>query len=56
MGSLWAEDAARIVVVVHGYGEHVGRYDRVADSLVARGSTVVGPNHVGNGQPRASGR
>src|SRR3954470_2628953 len=44
-----AEDAARLVVLVHGYGEHIGRYEHVARTLAARGSTVVGPDHVGHG-------
>jgi alpha-beta hydrolase superfamily lysophospholipase len=44
-----AGDARRLVVLVHGYGEHVGRYEHVAQALVARGATVVGPDHVGHG-------
>jgi alpha-beta hydrolase superfamily lysophospholipase len=45
-----ADDPARLVVLVHGYGEHCGRYDHVAAALVARGATVVGPDHVGHGR------
>ena len=45
-----AEDPQRLVVLVHGYGEHIGRYAHVAEALVARGSSVVGPDHVGHGQ------
>jgi alpha-beta hydrolase superfamily lysophospholipase len=45
-----ADNPARLVVLVHGYGEHVGRYEHVAQALVARGSTVVGPDHVGHGE------
>jgi alpha-beta hydrolase superfamily lysophospholipase len=45
-----AAEPARVVVIVHGYGEHIGRYEHVAESLVARGSTVVGPDHVGHGR------
>jgi alpha-beta hydrolase superfamily lysophospholipase len=45
-----AEDAARLVVLVHGYGEHIGRYEHVARALVARGSSVVGPDHAGHGR------
>jgi alpha-beta hydrolase superfamily lysophospholipase len=45
-----ADDPARLVVLVHGYGEHVGRYEHVAQALVARGATVVGPDHVGHGR------
>ena len=45
-----AEAPARLVVLVHGYGEHIGRYEHVAQALVARGSAVVGPDHVGHGR------
>jgi alpha-beta hydrolase superfamily lysophospholipase len=45
-----ADDPARLVVLVHGYGEHIGRYAHVAEALVARGSAVVGPDHVGHGR------
>ncbi|HEY6761120.1 MAG TPA: lysophospholipase [Baekduia sp.] len=45
-----AGDAARLVVLVHGYGEHMGRYEHVAQALVARGSAVAGPDHVGHGR------
>jgi alpha-beta hydrolase superfamily lysophospholipase len=44
-----AEDPARVVVLVHGYGEHIGRYEHVAEALRAHGYTVVGPDHVGHG-------
>jgi alpha-beta hydrolase superfamily lysophospholipase len=43
------EDPARLVVLVHGYGEHIGRYAHVAQALNERGSAVVGPDHVGHG-------
>jgi alpha-beta hydrolase superfamily lysophospholipase len=43
------EDPARLVVLVHGYGEHIGRYDHVAAALNAGGSAVVGPDHAGPG-------
>jgi len=45
-----AEHPARLVVLVHGYGEHIGRYDHVARALAARGAAVVGPDHVGHGR------
>lgn len=45
-----ASDPRRLVVLVHGYGEHVGRYDHVARALAARGAEVVGPDHVGHGR------
>src|SRR5919199_1222402 len=47
----WPADAPpRLVVLVHGYGEHIGRYEHLAEALVARGSTVVGPDHIGHGR------
>src|ERR671932_2508265 len=45
-----AADPRRLIVLVHGYGEHVGRYEHVAEVLVARRSAVVGPDHVGHGR------
>src|SRR5919202_1791420 len=45
-----AADPRCLVVLVHGYGEHIGRYAHVAQALAARGSTVVGPDHVGHGR------
>jgi alpha-beta hydrolase superfamily lysophospholipase len=44
------DDPARLVVLVHGYGEHIGRYEHVGAALAARGSAVVGPDHVGHGR------
>src|SRR4051812_33460960 len=44
------QDPARLVVLVHGYGEHIGRYEHVAQALNAAGSAVVGPDHVGHGR------
>jgi alpha-beta hydrolase superfamily lysophospholipase len=44
-----ATEVARLVVLLHGYAEHMGRYEHVAQALVARGSAVVGPDHVGHG-------
>ena len=45
-----ADDPSRLVVLVHGYGEHIGRYEHLAQALTARGSTVVGPDHIGHGR------
>lgn len=45
-----AEDPQRILVIAHGYGEHVGRYEHVAEALVQRGGLVVGPDHLGHGR------
>jgi alpha-beta hydrolase superfamily lysophospholipase len=38
------------VVVAHGGAEHVGRYARLAEDLVADGGLVFGPDHRGLGR------
>ncbi|MCB0864651.1 MAG: lysophospholipase [Solirubrobacterales bacterium] len=43
-------DATFLVLLVHGYGEHIGRYQHVAERLVAEGAVVVGPDHRGHGR------
>lgn len=43
-------DAHWIAVLVHGYGEHLGRYGAVAETLHAAGATVVGADHIGHGR------
>src|SRR4051795_9732057 len=49
--SVWPNpDPRRIVILAHGYGEHLGRYDHVAGVLVGRGAVVAGPDHVGHGR------
>jgi alpha-beta hydrolase superfamily lysophospholipase len=49
--SVWDNpDADRVVLLAHGYGEHIARYQHVADALVAGGSAVYGPDHVGHGR------
>jgi alpha-beta hydrolase superfamily lysophospholipase len=48
--SVWPNhDARHIVVLAHGYGEHLGRYEHVAGHLVERGAMVAGPDHLGHG-------
>lgn len=48
---IWADGDPRYVgVLVHGYGEHLGRYDHVADVLVRHGAVVCGPDHMGHGR------
>lgn len=42
------------VAVVHGYGDHFGRYTSVADALLADGFAVHGFDYRGHG--RADGR
>ena len=48
----WAGDGepTHIVVLVHGYGEHIGRYDHVADALIAAGAVAFGLDHMGHGK------
>ncbi|HEU5160148.1 MAG TPA: alpha/beta hydrolase [Streptosporangiaceae bacterium] len=47
----WPNDHARYVALLaHGYGEHIGRYDHVADVLVRHGAAVYGPDHAGHGK------
>jgi alpha-beta hydrolase superfamily lysophospholipase len=47
----WDNDSARYVaVVVHGYGEHAGRYGHVAAALVASGAAVYAGDHLGHGR------
>ena len=38
------------VVVVHGFGEHAGRYRHVAERLARRGYAVYAPDHRGHGR------
>jgi alpha-beta hydrolase superfamily lysophospholipase len=44
-----------VVVLVHGMGEHLRRYDHVADALTARGYVVYGHDHRGHGASLAAG-
>lgn len=43
-------EPTRIVVIAHGYGEHSGRYEHVAQRLVADGAVVYAPDHHGHGR------
>ncbi len=49
----WPAGATRLLVVLHGYGEHSGRYASVAETLSRDGVGVLAPDHVGHG--RSSG-
>jgi acylglycerol lipase len=55
----WAPDGASaraVVVIVHGAGEHSGRYQHVAERLTIRGYAVYALDHQGHGRsegPRA---
>jgi len=42
--------ATWIALLSHGYGEHISRYDYLAESLTREGATVLGPDHQGHGR------
>jgi len=44
-----AGDPQRIVIIVHGYAEHSGRYGHVAGALASHGAVVVAEDHLGHG-------
>jgi len=44
------EQAARLVLLVHGYAEHSGRYEEMASWLAARGAVVHAYDHRGHGR------
>jgi len=44
------EEVRRVVVIVHGYAEHSGRYTHVAAALTERGSAVFAEDHLGHGR------
>jgi alpha-beta hydrolase superfamily lysophospholipase len=44
-----ADDPTWIAVIAHGYGEHAGRYEHVAQRFVADGAAVYAPDHRGHG-------
>jgi alpha-beta hydrolase superfamily lysophospholipase len=52
VATTWEGDGAPayVVLLAHGYGEHVGRYDAVAAALVAHGAVVHAVDHVGHGR------
>lgn len=39
-----------LVIISHGYGEHIGRYEWVAGALVDNGATVYAVDHIGHGK------
>lgn len=43
------QTSAGVVALVHGMGEHVRRYDHVADALTSQGLVVYGHDHRGHG-------
>jgi alpha-beta hydrolase superfamily lysophospholipase len=48
----WDPDTApaRVVLIVHGYAEHGGRYAHVAAALNRGGSVVYADDHIGHGR------
>jgi alpha-beta hydrolase superfamily lysophospholipase len=57
-GYRWAahdgQPVAGVVVLVHGMGEHLRRYDHVAEALTSAGFTVYGHDHRGHGASLAA--
>ncbi|MYR41316.1 alpha/beta hydrolase [Streptomyces sp. SID5910] len=46
----WSAERPRYtVLLIHGYGEHAGRYEEVAGVLTSHGAALYGPDHVGHG-------
>jgi alpha-beta hydrolase superfamily lysophospholipase len=46
----WPNEGAQwLAVLAHGYGEHIGRYNHVAEAFRKAGAAVVGPDHQGHG-------
>ena len=47
----WAPpgDARGVIQLLHGLGEHIGRYERFAHAAVGRGYVVYGHDHRGHG-------
>jgi alpha-beta hydrolase superfamily lysophospholipase len=46
----WSAERPRYaVLLIHGYGEHAGRYEEVAGVLTSHGAAVYGPDHIGHG-------
>lgn len=52
IGSMWSPPGAPtwVAVIAHGYGEHIGRYQWVADRLTSDGAVVYAHDHVGHGR------
>lgn len=48
-GGAWAGAPWAVVLIVHGLGEHSGRYEHVGDQLAAAGLDVYAYDHRGNG-------
>src|ERR1700752_656390 len=57
VGYRWTADGGQtgtgVVVLVHGMGEHLRRYDHVAEALTSQGFVVYGHDHRGHGASQA---
>lgn len=42
-------EARAVALLVHGLGEHSGRYQHVAEALAGRGIATIAPDHIGHG-------
>lgn len=52
---LWrAADSRTLLVLIHGFGEHAGRYQRFASALAEQGITVAAPDLWGHGHSGGS--
>ena len=49
---IWLPDdrPRAVLLIAHGYGEHVGRYGNVVDAVVQRGYAVCAADHRGHGR------
>ncbi len=43
-------DPKAVLVVAHGFGEHIDRYGNLVDAAIPRGYAVYGPDHRGHGK------
>jgi acylglycerol lipase len=47
----WPHPSPRhLALLVHGYGEHAGRYEELAGVLTGHGAAVYAPDHMGHGR------
>ncbi|MCW3466923.1 alpha/beta hydrolase [Chitinophaga nivalis] len=44
------ENYSRVMIIIHGIGEHVGRYEQVAAFFMQQGFAVMGIDHYGHGK------
>ena len=50
-GTSWVpENTERVLLIVHGLGEHIGRYEHVADFFNTRNTAVLGTDARGHGK------